>query len=150
MDAGTEKDKLRVIVAHSDRYFLDSACWFLAAVKEIEVVAKPITAAQLLVQAVSCKPDVVVVAMDLEGKNGLVLTCQLKKLTAAPKVIVVSPHGEPVFRELAAVAGADGYLTHQRFFHDILPQFQRVFPSRFAHWNFRRGDDLLRRPVSAR
>ncbi len=55
-------------------------------------------------------PDLVLMDLSLPGRNGLVLTRQLKALGEKPRVVVVTMHADRVYVDEALHAGADGFL----------------------------------------
>ena len=69
------------------------------------------TGAEALRAAALCRPDIVVLDVDLAGEDGLALIPQL-----APRggVLVLTSHGDPATRARAAALGARGFIEkHQ-------------------------------------
>ena len=55
-------------------------------------------------------PDVIFMDIQLPGKNGLVLTRTIKKLSSGIVIIIVSNHDLPEYRQAAFRQGADCYI----------------------------------------
>ncbi len=72
------------------------------------------------------KPDVAVVALVLTHGNGLELIKDLRRQAPRVKVLVFTSRDEDVYVERALHAGADGYVTKDRSWREILEALQTV------------------------
>jgi DNA-binding NarL/FixJ family response regulator len=66
------------------------------------------------------KPDVVVLDINMPGKNGMDVLRELKKFEPAPCVIILTSHPNPQYRERCLDRGADHFLDKSTDF-DRLP-----------------------------
>ena len=62
----------------------------------------------------------------LGGKNGIEVARKLKSAPGAPKVIVMSFHAEPEYRDMALQAGADAFLVKTEIHQELVPLLRRI------------------------
>jgi DNA-binding NarL/FixJ family response regulator len=77
----------------------------------IEVVGEAGNGQEAIRQAETLRPDVVLMDLAMPVLDGWTATQQIKALDAGIGVIVLSVHGDPVAREKAGHAGADGFVV---------------------------------------
>jgi len=73
-----------------------------------------------------CKPDLVIVDIELEGADGLELIKDMKVHYPKLPVLVLSMHDESLYAERALRAGARGYMTKQQPGDMVLMAIRRV------------------------
>ena len=56
-------------------------------------------------------PDIIFMDIKLPGENGLILTRQIRKSNPDVKIIILTSHNLPEYREAARAGGADHFLT---------------------------------------
>jgi DNA-binding NarL/FixJ family response regulator len=56
-------------------------------------------------------PDLIFMDIKLPGKNGLELTEEIRAVNSEVKIIILTSHDLPEYREAARVGGADHFLT---------------------------------------
>jgi len=100
---------------------------FLAQEPGIVVCGEAANATDALERIETCKPDLVLLDISLEGRSGLDLLKDLRIRFPELPVLVHSMHDERVFAERALRLGARGYLMKQeageqlnRAIHDVL------------------------------
>jgi len=54
------------------------------------------------------------------------LVKELKKRADPPKIVMVSFHAEPEYREMAKDAGVDGYLVKTEIHKELLPMLRTL------------------------
>ncbi len=83
----------------------------IAAQRDMRVLASVADAREALAAAERQLPAVAVVNVELADHDGLWLTSRLKRLTCAPRVLLLSAYADIALRPLAVLAGADGMLN---------------------------------------
>lgn len=61
----------------------------------------------------SYRPDLILMDIKLPGENGLVLTRKFRDADAAVKVVILTSHDLPEYREAAFANGASGFLCKE-------------------------------------
>lgn len=72
------------------------------------------------------RPDLMLVDINLPGRNGLELVRDLRALRPDLPVLVLSMHDETVFAERALRAGARGYVSKQQSGSDLIVAIRQV------------------------
>jgi DNA-binding NarL/FixJ family response regulator len=85
------------------------------------------------------RPDVVVMDIGMPELNGVEATRQIRKMAAAPKVLILSMHGSREHIVRALSAGADGYLLKRSAGPELIDAIEVVA----------RGERYLSRQISA-
>lgn len=99
---------------------------FLNAQSELEVVAEASRACEILPQAATSKPDVVVLDLTLPDGGGLERIDALRKLPRPPHVLVLSMHDDPAYARAALASGASGYIVKTVSEQDLLTAVRTV------------------------
>lgn len=66
------------------------------------------------------QPDLIIIDIKMDGKNGFKLVKQLKAKHARLPILVYCIHNDPVFEERALSAGANGYVSKESDEHTLL------------------------------
>jgi DNA-binding NarL/FixJ family response regulator len=66
---------------------------------------------EVLAKVASFQPEIIFLDIRLPGENGLSLTPQIKKILPAIKIIILTAHDLPEYREAAYQKGADYFLA---------------------------------------
>ena len=66
-------------------------------------------------------PRVIVTDIELPGMTGIELTERMRVLRPETRVVVVSQHDSPSYREHAMAAGAFGFVCKDMIFVELLP-----------------------------
>lgn len=98
-----------LIVEDNDNF--RQALWDLLQTKfPFMILAEATNGQEVLAKVASFQPDIVFLDIRLPGENGLSLTPKIKKLFPALKLIILTAHDLPEYREAAYQKGADYFL----------------------------------------
>lgn len=104
---------IRLLVADDHPVVRAGLRTLLDAQPDMEVIAEAADGAAAVEQALTTRPDVVVMDVTMRGLNGLAATREIRKRCPETKVLVLTMHeGEEYLRE-ALAAGAMGYVLKQ-------------------------------------
>jgi two-component system, NarL family, response regulator NreC len=117
---------MRAIVVDDYPPFLTALIALLSGKNGIEVVGQAHNGEDALKLAADVKPELVLVDFTMPGMNGIEVAKRLKSAPAAPKVIVMSFHAEPEYKDMALQAGADGYVVKTEIHQELLPLLRRI------------------------
>jgi len=128
---------IRVLLADSSRAFLNAATNFLAGHPDIEIVGTLVISSEVVAMSVKVTPDLVLIDMDMPDVSGLVVLVNLKALASPPRVVIVTDHDQPPYRDLAATLRADGFIAKREFCARVVPTIRALFavPSAVETWS---------------
>jgi DNA-binding NarL/FixJ family response regulator len=122
MELGT---KPRVLLA-DDHVLLRAALTRLLE-PECEMVGRATTVAELLAEAQTWHPDVVVVDLMLPESNGLDACRQLKAALPAIGIVMLTAVDDPDVREAALAAGASDFVPKSLAHQHLLPAIRTAW-----------------------
>jgi PAS domain S-box-containing protein len=123
-------ETIRILIVDDSLDFLDSAARFLADQPELDVVGRACSGREAIDQIEQLRPDVVIMDLVMPGMTGLEATRSIKGRPNPPRVVMVSMHDDPEFRQAAEAAGADAYLNKLEFASAILQVVGAMMPRR--------------------
>lgn len=120
------RTRMRLLIIDDHASFLDALAVMLGQAPAIEVVGKAKDGREGLKAAAELKPDMVLVDFSMPELDGLAVTRQLKAWAKPPKVVMMSFHTGPEYRDMALAMGADAFLTKTDLHRDLLPLLARL------------------------
>lgn len=121
---------LRVILIDDSLFFLQAAVAFLQSRPGLQLCGHTLFSSQAAPLATLHRADLVLLDLSMPGTTGIAVTRGLKGMAAPPKVVIVSLHDTPDYREAALRAGADGFVAKANFAVSLLPLLDSLFPDR--------------------
>lgn len=115
---------LRILIADDNAQFLRKTASILEI--EFEVVATATDGQSALDGIRICRPEVVVLDLEMPFLNGIDVTRELTDLNPSPKAIICSVETDPEIVEAALAAGAMGYVFKSRIETDLVAAVQSV------------------------
>ena len=116
--------RLRIVVVDDSASFLDKFVSVLGA--EFDVVATAMDGKSALENIRSCRPDVVVLDLEMPLLNGIEVTRELAKQHPSPAIVICSVESDPEVVEAAQQAGALGYVFKSRVAKDLVEAVKSV------------------------
>ena len=120
------KRPLRTLLVDDYPPLLAALATLLRARGDVEIVGRANTGRDGLKLAEEHQPDLVLVDFSMPDIDGVAVTRRLKAAPKPPKVVVMSFHAEPEYREMAMHAGADAYLVKTELYHELVPLLGRM------------------------
>lgn len=99
----------RLLLADDHRMFLEGLRRLLEP--DFQVIGALHTSRELISDSEMLKPDVVIVDISMPGLNGIEAARRLRRITPAPKIIILSMHSDASFVKESFRAGASGYVV---------------------------------------
>lgn len=118
--------KLRTILVDDNKAFVVLARHLLATLPEIEIVGAGYDGYDAVRLAEELHPDLIVMDLLMPAMGGLQATRLIKAQSNPPLVIIASHYDDPRYREHAAEAGAEGFISKNDFEHHIAEFLQRL------------------------
>jgi DNA-binding NarL/FixJ family response regulator len=117
---------MRVLLIDDHVEVLDSVAAMLEAVPGIDVVGKAENGREGLRLTEELKPDFVITDFSMPGMDGIAVIRTLNSKPGAPKVVMMSFHSEPEYRDMALAVGAVGFLTKSNLYKELVPFLTRL------------------------
>ena len=76
----------------------------------------------------SFQPDLILMDIRLPDGSGLELTTRIKLMHSNVKILILTGHHHPEYKEMAARCGADGFLVKGGSSKEILEVVESLFP----------------------
>ncbi len=121
--------KLQVVVADDNVEFLRKFISVLGT--EFHVVGTAADGKSALECIRRCRPDVVVLDLEMPVLNGIDITKELMKHPPRPAVVICSVDSDPEIVEAARQAGALGYVFKARIAKDLIVAVKSVARGQF-------------------
>ncbi len=93
---------------------------------DFEIVGEAEDGKQGLELAGEWKPDVLISDLRMDGMDGLELTREVRGLSPATRVIILTMYGDPIYVAQAMEAGASGYVLKGCDLNDLLQAIESV------------------------
>jgi len=100
----------RILVVDDAQSVRESLSWLLEDQPGLTVVGQASNGLDAINEAIRLSPDLVILDIELPDTDGFAVTRKLKTLPHPPLVILLSVHGEAVFKERGVEAGCDAYV----------------------------------------
>ncbi len=101
---------IRLMLVDDHAVLRDGLRNIISLVDDIEVVGEAISGDDALLQVEKCKPDMILMDINMPMKNGVEVTGILKKKYPHIKILVLTMHSHEEYFMSAIREGADGYL----------------------------------------
>ncbi len=111
---------IRVLMVDDHRMFLEALKMLLANEDDMEVLDAVETAERALELCRASCPEVVLMDLDLPGKDGIQATREIREMCPNARVIVITALQQPETIAKAVEAGASGYLLKTRAADELL------------------------------
>ena len=112
---------MRVLLVDDNPEFVEEAEDFLSQMPGVTLVGWSFSAAEALDLLRRIDVDLVLLDVDMPGMGGLQAARAIKSRPGAPAVVLISFHDGAAYQWAARCAGAEGFLSKNRLFTDLLP-----------------------------
>lgn len=102
---------IRILLADDHAVLRDSLCAFLEMYPDLEVVGEAADGLETLAQAEQCRPDVVLLDVNMPGLSGSEVARRLKHAYPATRVLILTQYTGADYVLPCLQAGADGYVV---------------------------------------
>ncbi len=119
---------LKTLLVDDNRLYRDVLRELLTGRYPSMVVEEAPNGKEAMQKVESFLPDLVLMDIRLPDGSGLELTKRIKEADSNIKVIILTAHHYPEYREAAARYGADGFLVKGESTKEILMMIESLFP----------------------
>lgn len=106
---------MRVLLVDDNLQFASAATRFLSLIGRLDVVGHARSGREALEQVDRLHPDVVIMDVMMPDMDGLEATRHLKRTNAATRIVILTLHDSPEYRNRAREVGADGFVSKEEF-----------------------------------
>jgi DNA-binding NarL/FixJ family response regulator len=122
----SDKSTIRIVIADSHAVLAEGLSALLEAQRDMKVVGTATDAADAAHLGSRLRPDVAIVAINSPGMNGIEITRQIRKLSAATRILILSSHSGAEYVYEAFRAGAEGYVVKEARAAEVIDAVRRV------------------------
>lgn len=119
-------DSLKTVLVDDNKAFVVLARHLLARCPRIEVVGTGYDGYDAVRLAEELRPDLIIMDLLMPAMGGLQAARLIKAQSQPPLVIIASHYDDPRYREHAAEAGAEGFISKNDFEHHIAQFLDRM------------------------
>jgi DNA-binding NarL/FixJ family response regulator len=119
-------DEKTVLIVEDHQLMREGLRFMLAGEKEYQLVGEACDGQEAIRLAQVCKPDLVLLDLNMPRVDGLSVLQAIKKDTPAPRVLVVTAHHSEQYVHHAFRAGADGYCLKDSSREELLSAMRSV------------------------
>lgn len=117
---------LKTVLVDDNKAFVVLAKHLLAGSPQIEVIGAGYDGYDAVRLAEELHPDLIIMDLLMPAMGGLQATRLVKAQNNPPMVIIASHYDDPRYREHAAEAGAEGFISKNNFEHHIAAFLQNM------------------------
>ena len=117
---------IRVAIVDDHQMFIDGIRALLSTEKGVEVVGESSNGAGILESYATWKPDVILMDINMPGKDGLETLAELFKQDVGAKVIMLTMFNDHAYINRAMTEGASGYVMKNAGRIELMQAIQKV------------------------
>jgi CheY-like chemotaxis protein len=133
-EAGSSSTPIRAVAVDNSPTVLKMLSSLLEKEGNVDLIGTATDGHHGVRRVVELEPDLVLMALRLEGMNGLEATRQIKARPHAPAVIMVTAEDTPECRAAARAAGTDAFVGKQHVFRQLRTAIRELFSRSPAAW----------------
>src|SRR5262249_52335679 len=123
---GDDRVGLTLLIVDDDPNFRGLIRGLVETEPEAHVVGEAKDGEEAIRLTHELRPDVVLMDIAMPRVNGLEALRSTKAAMPDTKIVVVTVHGEDVYRRLAMAGGADAFILKKTLGKDLLPAIRRI------------------------
>jgi len=117
---------ISIVLADDHELLRDGLLRLLESELDLRVVGEAADGNAAVELARALAPDIVVMDVDMPGGNGIIATQQLRRECPRTRVVALSIHADPRIVMQMLRAGADGYLTKDCAFAELVGAIRQI------------------------
>lgn len=124
--AGAAPDPIRVVYAEDQTLLRGAVVKLLGMEPDIEVVAELARGDEVLDAVERTRPDVVLLDIEMPGRNGLEIADRLRTMEFPGKTVIVTTFDRPGYLQRAVDAAVDGFLLKNAPVSELAKSIRRI------------------------
>lgn len=119
-------DVIRILLADDHAIVRAGLRAVLSMAKDIQVMSEASSGREAIALAALVHPDVAVIDISMGDPNGLAATPEIRAVSPATRVLILTMHGEEEYLAAALDAGASGYLVKSAAERELVDAIRAV------------------------
>lgn len=111
---------LKVLLVDDYERIRRSLASFLTKQRGIQVIGEAAGGDDAIAQTERLQPDLVLMDLEMPDRGGIEAMREIKMRTPNTRVVILSPHGSEIYRNMAWGNSADGFIDKSSMKHDLL------------------------------
>jgi DNA-binding NarL/FixJ family response regulator len=117
---------MKVFIADDSATVRERLITMLSELEGIEIVGQAQDAVEATKAILKLKPDVAILDIRMPGGSGIDTLRNIKRVTPAPKVIMLTNYPYPQYRKRCLDAGADFFFDKSSEFHKVTEVLEQM------------------------
>jgi two-component system, NarL family, response regulator DesR len=117
---------IRVLLAEDQAMLRGALATLLGLEEDIEIVGEAAHGEQALAVAVSQRPDVALLDIEMPGKDGIATAAELREALPECRVVILTTFGRPQYLRRAMEAGASAFLVKDSPAQELAAAIRKV------------------------
>jgi len=117
---------MKVFIADDSATVRERLITMLSELEGIEIVGQAQDAVEATKAILELKPDVAILDIRMPGGSGIDTLRNIKRVTPAPKVIMLTNYPYPQYRKRCLDAGADFFFDKSSEFHKVTEVLEQM------------------------
>ncbi len=116
-------EPIKILIADDHGQFRQTVREFLGRIAGVSVIGEAVDGIDVILKVQELQPDVILMDIAMPHRNGLDATKIIKHRWPHKFVIIMTAHGEDIYRLQAQEARADGFVLK----YDLKPNLEKAF-----------------------
>lgn len=117
---------VKILLVDDNPTFLTAVWQLLDMLPGVEVIGEAHDGREALVKATELKPDLLLLDIAMPEMTGIAVALRIKGWTQAPRIVFLSMHDSPAYRDAALNLGALGLVGKADLVDGLLPILERL------------------------
>lgn len=124
------QDDLTILLVEDNPTFAHAVQQYLSLIDHVKVVGHAMNGPQAISMTLTLRPDLLLLDISLGGMSGFDIARHVAELTHRPRIIFLTMHDQPAYREQAKQLGAQGYVLKDEFVQQLPPMLETLAGNR--------------------
>ena len=120
------KRKIKIVIVDDHKIFLDGLRTVLEGAEQLEVLGEAQNYEELNKLLTQVKPDVLLLDINMPGKDGIEITKILKEKQPDVKILLLTMHNETGIIQKGLEAGIDGYVLKNTDRYELIAAIESI------------------------
>lgn len=117
---------ISILLVDANPTFLGAVRQLLAMLPGVQVVGEAHDGREALVKAAELKPDLLLLDIAMPEMTGVAVALRMKSWAQVPRIVFLSMHDSPAYRDAARNVGALGFVGKVDLVDSLLPILERL------------------------
>lgn len=120
----------RIVLADDHGLVRDGLRRVIEAEPDLKVVGEAANVAATIAEVATHRPDVLLLDVSMPGGGGIAALDEIRKASAATRILVLTMHEDPAYLRVALVSGASGFLLKHAAGQELVAAIRAILQGR--------------------